>query len=239
MTSSRLPGKPLREISGKSALARVAGEAARCSYVERVVIATTDQPSDDVLAEHARSLGYPVHRGPAEDILRRLDEAARAFGLEIVVEVDGDDLLCSCGHMDRAVEILQQRDADLVTFSGLPLGATPTVLRSTALARAVEERTGRPNSTGFFRFLLESGRFRVVREASSDPRDAHPTARLTLDYPQDLAFFDAVYRELDALGTEWTLATVVALLHRRPDLLALNHGLEAIYAEHFRQGLAE
>jgi spore coat polysaccharide biosynthesis protein SpsF (cytidylyltransferase family) len=234
--ASRLPGKPLRDVAGKSALARVAARAAACRYVSRVIVATTVEPADDALAAAATALGLGVYRGPVDDVLRRLAEAAAAHGLDVVVEVDGDDLLCAPEYMDRGVELLEREGADLVHFEGLPIGATPNVLRTSALAHAVAIKDYEDTATGFFRVITESGQFKVLRPRADDPAHLHETVRMTLDYPQDLAFFSAVFAELDQM-TQPSFADLIALLRRRPDLVALNQGLDAAYQAHFAAGL--
>lgn len=234
--ASRLPGKPLRDVAGKTALERVAARAAACRYVAKVVIATTVEPADDELARFAAARGLGVFRGPVDDVLARLAAAAAQHGFDVVVEVDGDDLLCAPEYMDRGIEVLQAEGADLVHFEGLPIGATPNILRGAALTRAVALKDYQDTATGFFRFITESGHFKVVKPRVDDPRHRHDTVRMTLDYPQDLAFFSAVYRELDAMGA-WTFSDLIDLLRRRPDLVALNQGLDAAYQAHFQAGL--
>ncbi len=238
LSSSRLPRKPLLDVAGRTALQRVTDRARACPGVEVVVVATTTDAADDPLAEHAAACGLAVHRGPVRDVLRRLAEAAAAHALDVVVEVDGDDLLCATEYMARGVEHLLATGADFVSFAGLPLGATPNVVRGAALAEAVRRKRYDDTETGIFRFLLESGRFRVEKPAATDPRHVHETVRMTLDYPQDLAFFRAVHERLDA-QPGWTFADLVALLRAEPALVALNAGLEDAYAAHFRAGLAD
>lgn len=238
-SASRLPGKPLRDVSGKSALERVASQASRCRYVSKVVIATTSESTDDALAAFAKEMGYAVYRGSVQDVLKRLAEAASTNGFDAIVEVDGDDLFCAHEYMDRGVEILDAEGLDLVTFTGLPIGATPNILRTAALVRAVELKKYDDTATGFFRFLLDSGAFRVKKIETTDPAHRHATVRMTLDYPQDLEFFVAAWREMDALGRPWTLADLVSMLNGKPAIVAINQGLEAVYAAHFQAGLAD
>jgi spore coat polysaccharide biosynthesis protein SpsF (cytidylyltransferase family) len=53
---------------------------------------------------------------------------------------------------------------------------------------------------------------------------------MTLDYPEDLAFFEAV---IDAVDEPHALEDVVALLRARPDIVAINAGRQAEYWERF------
>jgi spore coat polysaccharide biosynthesis protein SpsF (cytidylyltransferase family) len=139
--------------------------------------------------------------------------------------------------MDRGVEHALATSADLVSYKGLPIGATPNILTRAALERAVREKSLSDTQTGFFRFLTESGRFKVEQPTIDDLAHKHETVRMTLDYPEDLAFFSAVYRELDKMPS-WTFRDLVALLHARPDLVALNQGLDAAYKAHFEAGIS-
>jgi spore coat polysaccharide biosynthesis protein SpsF (cytidylyltransferase family) len=202
------------------------------------VIATTTDSSDNRLCDYVRERGWGLYRGSSEDILQRLWAAATASGFDVVVEVDGDDLLCASEYMDLGVEILLAGEFDWVTFQGLPLGVTPNILRTTALAIAVERKSYTDTSSGIFSFLSESGLFRVLKAAIQHPAHQHSSARMTLDYPQDALFFSETYRLLDNNGEEWDLRGVVHLLNSRPDIVALNQGLEGRYWAHFQEGVA-
>ena len=235
--ASRLPNKPLLDVEGVTAIERIVALAQRCHYVEDVVIATTTDPSDDEIAAFAAARGWRCHRGSVNDVLKRLAEAARKSDFEIVVEIDGDDLLCSPEYMDRGVERIREAGVDFVSFSGLPIGATPNVLRAEALERAVALKHYNDTATGFFHFIEASGHFRVERIPVTDARHHHATVRMTLDYPEDLEFFRAVYREIDRGAVGDTLADLVELFQRRPDIVAVNGGLDEQYCAHFRAGL--
>jgi len=56
MGSSRLPGKALKDINGRSMLARVVRRAGRSSLIDRVVVATTDKKSDDAIVNECKIL---------------------------------------------------------------------------------------------------------------------------------------------------------------------------------------
>ncbi len=235
--STRLPRKPLADVAGVTALERVADRARRCRHVQKVVIATTTDSADDELASFAEQRGLAIYRGSVQDVLERIWQAAREHDFDVVVEVDGDDLLCAPEYMDQGVEYLVENNADFVSYTGLPLGATPNILRTTALERAVRDKPHQDTSTGFFRYLEQSGAFHVVKLPVGDPAQRHAKVRMTLDYPEDLEFFRAVYAILDRPGHDGSLAELVALLNARPDLVDINQGLDEAYRAHFDAGL--
>ena len=78
----------------------------------------------------------------------------------------------------------------------------------------------------------------LCRHATLSPvSEAHrlDSARLTLDYPQDLEFFQALFRELYVPGRVFGIDAIVELLRNRPDLLAINAGLNERFWERTRE----
>lgn len=238
MTASRLPGKPLADVSGRTALERVVDRIRASRYGATVCIATTTDASDDVLVDFAEQRGLRIYRGSVKDVLARLAGAAAFLEVDWLLEVDGDDLLCSTEYMDEAVALAQRTNADLVSFRGLPIGATPNVLKRAALERACAEKSISDTSTGFFRFILDgaqAGRYHVELPVITRADHLHDGVRMTLDYPEDLEFFRAVYAALDR-HPGWTFADLVALLRARPELVTINQGLDEAYKKHFEAG---
>src|SRR5580693_8930219 len=84
MASSRLPGKVLSDIAGKPALLRLLDRLQRAKTLDAVVVATTDQSSDDVLARTVEAAGISCYRGSENDVLNRVVEAHRMMKSEIV-----------------------------------------------------------------------------------------------------------------------------------------------------------
>ena len=89
--SSRLPGKPLRDIKGKSMIQRVWEQACKSS-ASRVVIATDDQRIEE--AAHSYGAEVCLTRDDHQSGTDRLQEVTDRLGLDsqqIVVNVQGDE----------------------------------------------------------------------------------------------------------------------------------------------------
>ena len=115
--SSRLPGKPLLDIQGKTMVQRV-WEQAGCSGAERVVIAT-----DDVrILEVAQGFGAEVCMTSVDHLsgTDRLQEVVTELGLaddHIVVNVQGDEPLIPPQVIDQvAVNLRRHRHAGIATL---------------------------------------------------------------------------------------------------------------------------
>jgi spore coat polysaccharide biosynthesis protein SpsF len=221
----------LAQLRGRTVLDRLVQRLTLAERPDLVVLATTGDHEDDELAAAAAALGLEVFRGPTEDVLARWRDAAAAYRLDLLVNCDGDDLFCDPLHIDRVVEAHEQTGAEYITCIGLPFGAAPTGIARSGLER-VCERKRETNTEGQGRFFAVPGI--VSRAEVKAPAELqHPTARMTLDYPEDLAFFDAVLGELEPTGDCPSLVQIVALLRARSDLVAINSGVQERYWQRF------
>src|SRR6185295_2543965 len=60
MSSSRLPGKVLKPVAGAPMILRQIERVRRAARLDRLVVATSDQPSDDPLASVLQGAGVEI-----------------------------------------------------------------------------------------------------------------------------------------------------------------------------------
>ena len=118
MSSSRLPGKVLEPILGQPMLGRVVGRARRARLIQEVVVATSQDPSDDPVAAFCQQSGIPFTRGSMHDVLDRYYQAALRFQAEVIVRLTADCPLLDPGLVDATVHAFLGRP---VQMSGLRL----------------------------------------------------------------------------------------------------------------------
>lgn len=87
MTSTRLPGKVLKEVMGKPLLEYQIERLKRTKEADEIVIATTINIEDEPIVELCKEHDIPFYRGSEEDVLSRYYEAAVLRGAEIIVRV--------------------------------------------------------------------------------------------------------------------------------------------------------
>ena len=233
LASSRLPRKPLVELRGRPVLEHLVDRLRLATRPEAIVLATTREPEDDELEAAARALGIEVFRGATRDVLVRWRDTARATGADLLVGCDGDDVLCDAAHVDRVIERAAETGADYVSCAGLPFGAAPTGYGAAALERVCELKT-ETDTEGQGRFFADE---RIVTRAEvvAPQNVRHATARMTLDYPEDLAFFEALLEALEPYEEPPPLERIVATLHARPDIVAINAALQEEYWRRFNE----
>jgi spore coat polysaccharide biosynthesis protein SpsF (cytidylyltransferase family) len=101
--SSRFPGKVCAELAGRPMVAFLIERLRRCSVIDRIVLATTDQPGDDVLADLGETLGLTVVRGSENDVLARFAQAVALTTAPVLIRITGDCPLVDPGLLARAI----------------------------------------------------------------------------------------------------------------------------------------
>jgi spore coat polysaccharide biosynthesis protein SpsF len=91
MASTRLPGKVMLTLDGSPVLEHIVHRVKLSKYVSDIIIATTFDKSDDIIAELGDRLDVGVFRGSSDDVLGRVTQAARRGSSEWVIRVTGDN----------------------------------------------------------------------------------------------------------------------------------------------------
>lgn len=221
MGSTRLPGKVLRPLAGRTVLGWVVRAAHTADLADRVVVATTTRQSDDDVAEAARAAGAEVVRGDEQDVLARFllaledeDNTTAVVRLTADCPLLDPALIRACV---RAYEVLDVDYLSTISPRSLPRGLDVEVASVGALRRAGREADGvdRAHVTSYL--YREPGRFRVAGLTFSPPAD---DLRVTLDTPQDAQAIEAI---VDVLGDRPpSRQEVVAVLRERKDIVARN-----------------
>ena len=71
MNSSRLPGKVLKKIDGVTAIEYMIARVTKIQNIDKFIIATSKNPSDNKIAKICKYLGIDFYRGEEEDVLSR------------------------------------------------------------------------------------------------------------------------------------------------------------------------
>ena len=214
MTSTRLPGKVMEPVLGEPMIARQLERLARSARLDRIMVATSDDPSDDGLARFVEGLGYLVYRGDLNDVLGRYHGAmALVPEAEVIVRLTADCPLADPGVVDAVIDRRAEAGADYASNTPAvrtyPHGLDTEVMRREVLETAWAEATDpyeREHVTAFIPRRPE--RFRIAY-LSRSPSLAH--LRWTVDLPEDLDFVRYVYERLYPANPAFTTDDVVAL----------------------------
>jgi len=225
MGSTRLPGKVLKPIAGKPLLWHIVHRLKACHLLEDIAVATSVNPADEAIVEWCNQEGVFVVRGPEDDVLARYAQAAEKLDADIIVRVNSDAPFIDPGFIDHLVATLIEQDGDYVLMEDgaecAHVGVDPFSRRALdrLMMDAAHDPAAKEHVTGYFK--LNPDFVKVVRAAPYPPL-ARKGGRLTIDTPDDLAFIEALHKRSRARAGEASLADLLLLLEREPDLNRIN-----------------
>jgi spore coat polysaccharide biosynthesis protein SpsF len=212
MGSSRLPGKVLAPICGRSILSHCIRRL-QAAAIGDVIVATSTRPEDMAVVVEAKRHGVEVVRGPAQDVLGRFVLALAHWDGPFVFRATADNPVVDIDAPGRVLKVLEG-GADYCVEEGLPVGAVVEGMRTSALretATLAQSPYDREHVTPYLRH--QPGRF-AVRPVAAPPECYRPHLRLTVDTREDLAYVRSLLEQAGADARLVPLREVIALADR-------------------------
>ena len=222
MGSSRLPGKVLKPLGGRTVLEHVLTRASRAPGADVVCVATTVDAADDAIASAAKSLGFPVFRGSESDVLGRYAGAAEMLKADIIVRITCDCPLLDPLVVGESIRALKEKNADYVAqeWSEWPQGVGCEVFPRALLDRAAKETNAdydREHVTPWIRNTAAKTKY-----AMKGPGAPVSEQRWLLDYPEDYVFLEKLVEQFPGRTPPDSWEQVWRELQQHPEIYALN-----------------
>ena len=138
LQSTRLPRKVLRDIAGVPMVVHVFNRARACTKLTDVLVATdSDEVVEACRTHHIPAVTTSSAHASGTD---RLWEVSRARWADVYVNIQGDEPLVTCGHIDTLLQpFLTQPEVQVTT---LKIRATPEEAASPTVNKVVTNTHG-------------------------------------------------------------------------------------------------
>lgn len=229
MTSTRLPGKVMKEVLGRPLLTYQLERIARAKSITHTVLATTTNETDDCLVRLAESCGIGVYRGSEHDVLERYQQAAQTFGADTVVRLTADCPLIDPAVIDRVVLALKDNDyvANVYGQRTFPRGLDTEVFTGAALQKTAREAKTQQEREHVTPYLYNNPQlFRLA--GVLNPKDLSHF-RWTVDTPEDFELISAILEGLYPKNPLFSLDDIIMFMDSHPRLFALNCNVQQKY----------
>ena len=114
MSSRRLPGKVLMKLAGKPMLWHIVERLKKCKLVNKIIVATSTEASDDSIEDFCRDKGIIIHRGSLNNVFERFIDIIEQHNYDFFVRVTGDCPLISSSFIDKQISALSTHNSDLI-----------------------------------------------------------------------------------------------------------------------------
>jgi spore coat polysaccharide biosynthesis protein SpsF len=224
MSSTRLPNKVLRPIIGRPMLGWQIDRIKRSRAIDRLVVATSEDPSDDAIQAFCDGNGVACYRGALYDVLARFHGAAQAFGpAENIIRLTGDCPLIDWTIIDAAVDLQKREGSDLAGNGILrtyPDGLDVEVVAFSALDRAYRESTDAASREHVTQYIYRHPeKFRLAHLTQTPDLGQ---LRWTVDTPADFEMVEKVFAGLARFDNNFLQQDVLDFLDGHPEIVAIN-----------------
>ncbi len=222
MGSTRLPGKVMKFVDGKNpSLFYTINQLKACKNLDKIIVATTTLPEDDVIEKYLHELGIDVFRGSSDDVLDRYVKCAKHYNLLTIVRVTADCPLIDPNIVDRGIEIFKTGNYDYVTNTStrtFPDGNETELFSINAIEKAWNNSklpSEHEHVTPYFRNNPELFQ---IENFTHNSDISH--LRWTVDYNEDFELVKILISKIKSRPVH--LEDILNILNNEPNLLELN-----------------
>jgi len=220
MTSSRLPGKVMLEINNKPMIYWQAQRILRVKEIDKVVVATSLDESDDSLEEYLTSVGLEVFRGSLVDVHSRFlsiinsNPNSRTF-----LRLTGDCPLVMPLLVSEMLSEFEQGSFDY--YSNILQPTYPDGLdveifsRDSFLTMSRYELSSLDKEHVTLRYRDSESRFNIANKSNSNDLS---NLRWTVDYEEDYLFVKGIFEHFRGSEPTFTMSDVLFLLESHPEI---------------------
>lgn len=225
MGSTRCEGKVMSPILGKPMIGYLLERISCSRHIDKIVLATSEDPRNQVMCEYVKSLGFDVYVGDEDDVLDRYYQAALIQKADDIVRITGDCPLIDVEICDRLFDMYLEGNVNYAHLSPrFAEGLDCEIFSFEWLKIAWKEalmKSEREHVTLYLNNHLDRFSKKIMDNDTDDSK-----YRITVDEPADLAVVKAIFEALYQQGTPpFQFPEVKMFLDENPDIYQLNSNI--------------
>lgn len=227
MGSSRLPGKVLKQVNGKSLLLHQVDRLKKCQKIHQIVIATTIKPEDDQIVKLCENNDIDFFRGSEDDVLERYYETRKNFGGEVIVRLTSDCPLIDPNVVDGTIQFFLDNTFDYVSNTierTFPRGLDTEVFSKEVLEVAFNNATlvrDREHVTAYVYSHPEKFNVGMYKDECD-----YSFYRWTVDTEEDFQLIKKIFEAYKGEEEKLNYSAIITLMENNPEWKKINEHIE-------------
>ena len=220
-SSSRLPMKVLKPILNKPMLLHQIERLHYSRFIDKIVVATSVDNSDDIIEKMCLDNKIEVFRGDLDNVLDRFYQCAKLYRAEYIVRLTGDCPLIDWQLIDEMIQYFREGNFDFVETSlKFPDGLDAEVMTMNALTKSKNNATLPSEIEHVTQYIVNNSREfdNGIFESSQDLSHL----RWTVDEPEDFIFVEKIFQSLYKKKQKFLMGDILTLLQQKPELNKIN-----------------
>lgn len=198
--SSRLPGKILKEINGKPLLNYILERLQQSKYHENIVLATSDEATDQPIVEYCELNDIPYFRGSLKNVSQRFSECLQHFGFDYGVRINGDNIFTDAKLVDKAVDLAIENNYDFVSnVKGrtFPTGMSVEVVASDFYQNQISNFTEPSHQEHVTLYFYENQNIGNFHFFTNKEMEEAKGLKMAVDTQNDFNFVSSIIKNMD------------------------------------------
>ena len=224
--STRLSGKVLKKIEGKTILEHVINRVKAAKSLDDVIVATTVKKEDLEIVKLCANLGISIFCGSEDDVLDRYYQSARLFKADHIVRITSDCPLIDFKIIDDVTNLYFKEKVDYVSNTILetfPDGEDVEVFGFKVLKMVWENAKMSSEREHVTPYIKNNPKiFRIVNfKYETNLADK----RWTIDESEDFEFIKIIYKNLYPKDPLFGMDKILYFLKKHPDVERINKNI--------------
>lgn len=231
MGSTRLPGKIMLEVAGKSMLEHMIERISLSKKMDKIIVATTKNKIDDVIEKICKKNKIQYLRGSEQDVLSRFKDAADITNASTIVRLGADSPLLDATIIDDVIDCYEKNHYDYVSNlfprpATYPDGVMVEVFSSKILENA-DKNAKKPSEREHVTFYIwmQPKKFKIHRV---DFKIDLSKYRFNLDYKEDYELIKKIFENLLPIKKFFQMNDIIEWLKKNPQVFEINSHIEAL-----------
>jgi len=219
MSSTRLPGKVMTQINGYPMIYWEISRISKAKLVNKIVVAISDQSSDDILADYLDSIHQEYIRGSLDNVLSRYVKAEEIYNPSAIIRLTADCPLVMPELIDQYLEIFHKKDFEYLSNTielsypdGLDIEIIAPGIFKKLLEFSLSKEEKEHVTLGIY---SRKDKFRTYNVSNKTNISQF---RWTVDTSDDLAFIKSIYAHFESKEINFTFEDVLKLVKANPNL---------------------
>ena len=228
MSSSRTPGKVLKEISGKPMLLRQLERLKNSNENIPIICVTSIDKKDDAIEQLCNKYNFDCFRGSLDNVLDRYISASDSYNIKNIIRIGGDDPLVDADQVSDLISSHKQNNHDFIFTShrnGKPYGCAAELIS----VKSLKEIPSKTQDALYLEHIIpwfhhNKDKYKTMALIST-PEFQRPDYYFTVDYPEDLELVRQIFNNLLHLGEFFNFEQLINYCDNHQEIMNINKNL--------------
>ena len=223
MSSRRLPGKVLLILNDKPMIYWQIKRILRAKSITKLVVAISEHPSDDILANYLDEIAQEYIRGPLDNVFERFIQANKLYNPQSIVRITGDCPFVMPEIIDSVVSLFNETKFDYVsnvvdlTF---PDGLDVEVFKANVLEKLTNYPLSSVEKEHVTLGILNRKDDFIIGNYSNSKNLSH--YRWTVDTAEDFNFVSKIFANFRSSEVAFTFDEIQRFIENNPEINQIN-----------------